>query len=91
MKATEGKKVKANEGDFERLRCRFYEARYPVADEVVMVNVVDIGEMGATLTLLEYDNIEVIWFANIDMAIVVIMFLGNGFAVGALKKENQVY
>lgn len=56
---TEGKKVKTTGGDLERLKCRFYEARYPVADEVVMVNVVDIGEMGATLTLLEYDNIEV--------------------------------
>jgi translation initiation factor 2 subunit 1 len=29
-------------------------------EEVVMVNVTEIGEMGAYVTLLEYDNIEVI-------------------------------
>lgn len=40
------------------LQCRFYENQYPDADEVIMVNVADIGEMGAYVTLLEYDNIE---------------------------------
>mmetsp|Transcript_30332 Transcript_30332/g.33087 ORF Transcript_30332/g.33087 Transcript_30332/m.33087 type:complete len:313 (-) Transcript_30332:200-1138(-) len=40
------------------LRCRFYENQYPEPEEVVMVNVTEIGEMGAYVTLLEYDNIE---------------------------------
>lgn len=41
------------------LRCRFYENQYPEPEEVVMVNVTEIGDMGAYVTLLEYDNIEV--------------------------------
>ena len=41
-------------------RCRFYENQYPEPEEVVMVNVTEIGEMGAYVTLLEYDNIEVL-------------------------------
>mmetsp|Transcript_2228 Transcript_2228/g.3506 ORF Transcript_2228/g.3506 Transcript_2228/m.3506 type:complete len:343 (+) Transcript_2228:55-1083(+) len=40
------------------LRCRFYENQYPEPEEVVMVNVTEIGEMGAYVTLLEYDDIE---------------------------------
>jgi hypothetical protein len=46
-------------GDSDLLRCRLYENQYPEAEEVVMVNVTEIGEMGAYVTLLEYDNIEV--------------------------------
>lgn len=42
----------------DALRCRFYENQFPEPEEVVMVNVTDIGEMGAYVTLLEYDNIE---------------------------------
>lgn len=38
--------------------CRFYENKYPEIDEVVMVNVREIAEMGAYVKLLEYDNIE---------------------------------
>lgn len=40
------------------LRCRFYENQFPEPEEVVMVNVTQIGEMGAYVTLLEYDDIE---------------------------------
>lgn len=40
------------------LRCRFYEKKFPDADEVVMVNVTRITQMGAYVTLLEYNNIE---------------------------------
>ncbi len=40
------------------LRCHFYENEFPEPEEVVMVNVTEIGEMGAYVTLLEYDNIE---------------------------------
>lgn len=38
--------------------CRYYENKYPEVDEVVMVNVQEIAEMGAYVKLLEYDNIE---------------------------------
>lgn len=40
------------------LTCRFYSARYPEPDDVVMVNVRQIADMGAYVHLLEYDNIE---------------------------------
>jgi translation initiation factor 2 subunit 1 len=42
------------------LRCRFYENEFPEPEEVVMVNVTAIGEMGAYVQLLEYDEIEVV-------------------------------
>ena len=35
-----------------------YEARFPEVDDVVMVQVKSIAEMGAYVTLLEYNNIE---------------------------------
>lgn len=38
--------------------CRFYRHRYPKLDDVVMVNVRSIAEMGAYVSLLEYGNIE---------------------------------
>eukprot|EP01134_Creolimax_fragrantissima_P003009 CFRG3009T1 len=38
--------------------CRFYGKRFPDKDEVVMVNVRSIAEMGAYVSLLEYDGIE---------------------------------
>ncbi|PCH39461.1 eukaryotic translation initiation factor 2 subunit alpha [Wolfiporia cocos MD-104 SS10] len=37
---------------------RYYEGRYPEVDELVMVQVRQIAEMGAYVKLLEYDNIE---------------------------------
>ena len=40
------------------LTCRFYEQRYPEIDDVVMVNVRSIADMGAYVHLLEYNNIE---------------------------------
>ncbi|KAI8805916.1 hypothetical protein BJ742DRAFT_740918 [Cladochytrium replicatum] len=41
-----------------RLQCRFYENRYPEIDDLVMVNVRQIAEMGAYVHLMEYNNIE---------------------------------
>lgn len=38
--------------------CRFYEAKYPEMDDVVMVQVKSIAEMGAYVSLLEYGGIE---------------------------------
>eukprot|EP00041_Stephanoeca_diplocostata_P012454 m.208380 g.208380 ORF g.208380 m.208380 type:complete len:318 (+) comp18963_c0_seq3:195-1148(+) len=40
------------------VRCRFYEQKFPEVDDVVMVNVRSIAEMGAYVSLSEYDNIE---------------------------------
>ena len=37
---------------------RYYSQKFPEIDDVVMVNVRSIAEMGAYVSLLEYDNIE---------------------------------
>ncbi|KAJ1561256.1 Eukaryotic translation initiation factor 2 subunit 1, partial [Cladochytrium tenue] len=41
-----------------RLQCRMYEARFPEVDDLVMVNVRQIAEVGAYVHLMEYNNIE---------------------------------
>ncbi|AES71218.1 putative translation initiation factor 2, alpha subunit, polyribonucleotide nucleotidyltransferase [Medicago truncatula] len=40
------------------LECRMYEARYPEVDTAVMIQVKNIADMGAYVSLLEYNNIE---------------------------------
>merc|ERR1711939_1034449 len=45
-------------GSDTRLECRFYEEPFPEVESLVMVNVRNIAEMGAYVTLLEYNNIE---------------------------------
>ena len=37
---------------------RMYESKYPDVDDVVMVQVKSIAEMGAYVALLEYNGIE---------------------------------
>eukprot|EP00429_Kryptoperidinium_foliaceum_P000912 CAMPEP_0176022828 /NCGR_PEP_ID=MMETSP0120_2-20121206/11123_1 /TAXON_ID=160619 /ORGANISM="Kryptoperidinium foliaceum, Strain CCMP 1326" /LENGTH=335 /DNA_ID=CAMNT_0017355979 /DNA_START=37 /DNA_END=1044 /DNA_ORIENTATION=+ len=44
--------------DKSNLNCRFYENKYPEVESVVMVNVRNIADMGAYVSLMEYDNIE---------------------------------
>eukprot|EP00542_Grammatophora_oceanica_P003855 CAMPEP_0194059250 /NCGR_PEP_ID=MMETSP0009_2-20130614/68494_1 /TAXON_ID=210454 /ORGANISM="Grammatophora oceanica, Strain CCMP 410" /LENGTH=113 /DNA_ID=CAMNT_0038709715 /DNA_START=54 /DNA_END=392 /DNA_ORIENTATION=+ len=44
--------------DRNNLQCRFYENKYPEIESVVMVNVRNIADMGAYVSLMEYDNIE---------------------------------
>jgi translation initiation factor 2 subunit 1 len=44
--------------DKKNLECRFYENQYPEIESVVMVNVRNIADMGAYVSLLEYNNIE---------------------------------
>merc|ERR1712029_784047 len=39
-------------------QCRFYEKKFPEIDDVVVVNVRSIADMGAYVHLLEYNNIE---------------------------------
>uniref|UniRef100_A0A7S1KMK2 S1 motif domain-containing protein n=2 Tax=Percolomonas cosmopolitus TaxID=63605 RepID=A0A7S1KMK2_9EUKA len=38
--------------------CRFYESEFPEVDSYVMVRVKSVAEMGAYVSLLEYDNKE---------------------------------
>lgn len=42
----------------QNLSCRMYENQYPEIDDIVMVNVKAIADMGAYVSLLEYNNIE---------------------------------
>ena len=44
--------------DRKNLDSRFYENKYPEIESVVMVNVRNIADMGAYVSLLEYNNIE---------------------------------
>ena len=44
--------------DRKNLNCRFYENKFPEIESVVMVNVQNIADMGAYVSLLEYNNIE---------------------------------
>mmetsp|Transcript_9329 Transcript_9329/g.28117 ORF Transcript_9329/g.28117 Transcript_9329/m.28117 type:complete len:340 (-) Transcript_9329:75-1094(-) len=44
--------------DKRNLDCRFYEQKYPEVEQIVMVNVRNIADMGAYVSLLEYNNIE---------------------------------
>ena len=41
-----------------RMNCRMYENEFPEIDDVVMVQVRSIAEMGAYVALLEYNNTE---------------------------------
>ncbi|KAJ3188482.1 hypothetical protein HK101_009145 [Irineochytrium annulatum] len=41
-----------------RLQCRMYENKFPEVDDLVMVNVRQIADMGAYVHLMEYHNIE---------------------------------
>merc|ERR1711934_932214 len=40
------------------LHCRMYEQRFPEVEDVVIVQVRSIADMGAYVSLLEYNNIE---------------------------------
>nr|AFK40013.1 unknown [Lotus japonicus] len=40
------------------LECRMYETKYPEVDMAVMIRVKNIADMGAYVSLLEYNNIE---------------------------------
>lgn len=44
--------------DINTTTCRFYENKYPEVDDVVVVNVKEIADMGAYVKLLEYDDVE---------------------------------
>jgi len=46
------------EGSIRLKSCRFYENQFPEVDDVVVVKVISIAEMGAYVHLVEYNNIE---------------------------------
>ena len=50
-----------------KLECRFYKERFPEMNEAVNTNVSSIGDMGAYVKLLEYNNVDglVNFFKNI--------------------------
>lgn len=68
------------------LRCRFYENVYPEPEEVVMVNVTEIGEMGAYVTLIEYDDIEVSHL-NLHFHVQIIISL---FAISTIGYDSSI-
>ena len=41
-----------------KLECRFYKERFPEMNEAVNTNVSSIGDMGAYVKLLEYNNVD---------------------------------
>lgn len=56
-----------------------------------MVNVEDIGEMGAYVTLLEYDNIEVHFFLGYLCSVSDDSdWIGHDFVVRTFSKTNQI-
>jgi translation initiation factor 2 subunit 1 len=57
LKSTGGFRVYKGE-DHKNLECRFYENPFPEIESVVMVNVRNIADMGAYVSLMEYNNIE---------------------------------
>lgn len=44
--------------DATRFKCRMYSNQFPEVDDLVMVHVKSVAEMGAYVSLLEYNNIE---------------------------------
>ena len=54
----EGDDVQAEQRGAYHINCRMYENEFPEIDDVVMVRVRSIAEMGAYVALLEYNNIE---------------------------------
>jgi len=50
--------TKMHPGTRELGDCRFYEKKFPDPEEFVMVNVKRIADMGAYVSLLEYNNLE---------------------------------
>lgn len=52
------KEIVPDAGSTRLKTCRFYENQYPEVDDVVVVKVISIAEMGAYVNLVEYNNIE---------------------------------
>lgn len=78
----------------KKFSCRFYEKEYPDLEEVVMVNVKDIAEMGAYVTLLEYNNIEgMIMFSELSRrrirSIHKLIRVGRNEAVMVLRVDKE--
>merc|ERR1711907_869164 len=48
----------ANASSKVNLNCRMYQQRFPEVEDVVIVQVRSIADMGAYVSLLEYNNIE---------------------------------
>ena len=40
------------------MKCRYFREKYPEVDQLVMVNVRNVEQLGAYVSLLEYNDIE---------------------------------
>ena len=54
----------SNDFSKEELQCRFYRNEWPEKDELVMVQINEVNEDGAYVSLLEYDNREALILAS---------------------------
>jgi translation initiation factor 2 alpha subunit (eIF-2alpha) len=48
---------------------RYYQQKYPEVDELVMVQVRQIADMGAYVKLLEYDGTEGAWALLLSLCV----------------------
>ena len=58
LQGEEGDALEESGSGAYRMNCRMYENEFPEIDDVVMVQVRSIAEMGAYVALLEYNNTE---------------------------------
>lgn len=61
MEELEEEKILTYGADFVptcNLNCRFYEKQFPESDDLVMIKIMKVEEVGAYVNLLEYNNIE---------------------------------
>ena len=49
-------KERRQKTEIMQLTCRFYKNQFPETEDLVMVNVTEIEEMGVYVNLLEYNN-----------------------------------
>ena len=58
--------------------CRFYENEFPDADEVVMVLVTEVGDMGAYVKLQEYGKFDESGaYKQLDVRVSIVYFVGS--------------
>ena len=53
-----------NDFSKDELQCRFYRNEWPEKDELVMVQIIEVNEDEAYVSLLEYDNREALILAS---------------------------
>ena len=71
------------------LTCRFYEERFPQLHEAVNTNVTSIGDMGAYVKLLEYNNVDgkLLLFLRVVQSQAILFLKSMSENVGSDKKR----